>query len=161
MSSALGRSSCDDKGAPDKGVRKYDIAKSMTIVKLGGLAISMVDYNPQEFCYFAMEGIVFLQEYNVYKDERREKTFTKLETSIRNLQLDDCVSLAVPIVLGSKIPFRNIERNFLARNGIAKQDFEKHFVRAWVCMSVETDGAINTKTIEDVQVELVDTEINL
>lgn len=41
------------------------------IVKLAGLGISMVDYNPRELCYFSLEGIVFLQEHNVYNEDRR------------------------------------------------------------------------------------------
>ena len=45
------------------------------IVKLAGLGISMVDYNPRELCYFSLEGILFLKEDNVYNDESRQKNF--------------------------------------------------------------------------------------
>ena len=66
-------------------MKKFSIAKSLMIVKLAGLGISMVDYNPRELCYFSLEGIVFLQEHNVYNEDRRQKTFKKMEVSIRNL----------------------------------------------------------------------------
>ena len=124
----------------------------------------MVDYNPQEFSYFSVEGIELLQEFNSYKDDRREKTFTKIETSIRNIQLDDCLSDAIPICFGPKQPFRNIERMF--RKTIPDKDkqnmpLDQKFIKAWVCMSEESDGAINTKTIEDIRVEMTETELNL
>lgn len=72
----------------------------------------MVDYSPREVMYFSLEGIVFLQEHNVFSVDRRQKTFSKMEVSIRNLQIDDCLSTAIPIVFGPKKPFRNIERTF-------------------------------------------------
>lgn len=83
------------------------------IVKLGGIGISLVDFNPRELCYISIEGLVMLQELNVYKSGRRQKTFTKVELTVRNIQVDDCLSQAVPIVFGTKTPFRNIERQFI------------------------------------------------
>ena len=103
----------DKEGSPaEKILKKLDISKSLMIVKLGGIGISMVDFNPRELCYFSFEGIVLLQEVNVYKDGYREKSFTKIESSIRNMQIDDCLSDAVPIVFGTRSPFRNIERKY-------------------------------------------------
>ena len=63
----------------------FNIDKQLTIVKLGGIGISMVDFNPRELCYFSVEGLVLLQEVNTYKDGSRTKTFTKIESSVRNL----------------------------------------------------------------------------
>ena len=39
----------------------------------------------------------------------------------------------------------------------------KPFLRAWVCTSEESDGTNNatTKTIEDIEVEMVESELNL
>lgn len=31
----------------------------------------------------------------------------------------------------------------------------------WVCMNEESDGTINTKSIEDIHVEILETELNL
>jgi len=31
----------------------------------------MVDFNPREICYFSLEGIVYLNESNIYKEDRR------------------------------------------------------------------------------------------
>lgn len=87
-----------------------DIIKNMTIVKIKGIGISMVDFNPKELCYISIEGLVFLSEVNEYKEGSRSKTFNKIESSLRNFQVDDCLSEAVPIVFGKKLPFRNIER---------------------------------------------------
>ena len=105
------------KEAEEKGFNKIDIVKSLTIVKLGGIGISLVDFNPRELCYISVEGIVMLNEANTYKDGQREKTFTKIESSLRNFQIDDCLSMAVPIVFGTKNPFRNIERQFRQAHG--------------------------------------------
>lgn len=105
-----------------------------------------------------------MQEFNSYKNDRREKTFTKIESSIRNIQLDDCLSDAIPICFGPKQPFRNIERRFRKKLPDIDQreiPLDKKFVKAWVCMSEESDGAINTKTIEDIRVEMTETELNL
>ena len=63
----------------------FNIDKQLTIVKLGGIGISMVDFNPRELCYVSVEGLVLLQEVNTYKDGSRTKTFTKIESSVRNL----------------------------------------------------------------------------
>ena len=38
------------------------------IVKLGGVGISFVDFNPRELCYISIEGLVLLSESNVFKD---------------------------------------------------------------------------------------------
>ena len=45
----------------------------------------MVDFNPRELCYISVEGLVLLQEVNTFKDGSRTKTFTKIESSVRNL----------------------------------------------------------------------------
>ena len=42
-----------------------------------------------------------------------------------------------------------------------KKENEQHFIKVWVCMSEETDGNINTKTIEDIEVEMLETELDL
>ena len=76
--------SVKDKAAADR-LANFDINKQLTIVKLGGIGISMVDFNPRELCYFSVEGLVLLQEVNTYKDGSRTKTFTKIESSVRNL----------------------------------------------------------------------------
>lgn len=73
-------------------LKKFDIAESLMIVKLGGIGISLVDFNPRELCYISVEGLVMLQELNVYKSGRRQKTFTKVELTVRNIQVDDCLS---------------------------------------------------------------------
>ena len=101
-------------------LKKFTIQKSLMIVKLKGIGLSLVDFNPRELCYFSIEGLVFLSESNLYKYGNREKSFTKMEVSMRNLQIDDCLNNAVPIVLGTKIPFRNIERNFKEEIGEQK-----------------------------------------
>ena len=70
--------------------------------------------------------------------------------------------MAVPIVFGTKTPFRNIERQFRQSHGEDKMIAEEQFfLKVWACMSEETDGSINTKTIEAVEVEILDTELNL
>ena len=59
---------------PEKEVSalgKYEITKSLMIVKLGGIGISLVDFNPRELCYISMEGLVLLSETNLYKDGQR------------------------------------------------------------------------------------------
>ena len=94
-------------------------------MKLGGIGLSLVDFNPRELCYFSVEGLVYLSEVNQYKSDRSEKTFTKTEISLRNFQIDDCLNQAVPIVFGTKIPFRNIERQFV------KQELDKESAKEW------------------------------
>ena len=74
----------DDQDEITKNQKKFDVQKSLMILKLKGIGISIVDYNPQEICYLSIEGIVLFQEVNVYKSDRREQTFTKIESSIRN-----------------------------------------------------------------------------
>ena len=122
----------------------------------------MVDFNPRELCYVSIEGLVLLQEVNTYKDGSRTKTFTKIESSVRNLQIDDCLNEAVPIVFGTKIPFRRMERQLKQQEGIVmKKENEQHFIKVWACMSEEKDGNINTKTIEDIEVDILETELDL
>jgi hypothetical protein len=49
-------------------LKKFEIAQSLLIVKLGGVGLSFVDFNPRELCYISIEGLVLLSESNVYKD---------------------------------------------------------------------------------------------
>ena len=55
-------------------------------------------------------------------------------------------------MFGPKEPFRNIEREFRKK----KHEKEHHlkppqqFIKVWVCMGEESDGAILTRTIEDI-----------
>ena len=121
---AIGVRVASEKEAEERGLTKFDIMKSLMIVKLGGIGISLVDFNPRELCYLSVEGIVLLNESNLYKDGHREKTFTKIQSSIRNLQIDDCLSSAVPIVFGTKKPFRNIERQFRQSHGEERMEAE-------------------------------------
>lgn len=67
----------------------------------------------------------------------------------------------MPIVFGPKKPFRNIERVFKKSQNISCDPIEQHYLRAWLCTSEESDGTINTKTIEDIQVEMIETELNI
>lgn len=167
---AISEKAKDEEEALKKIYAKYDVNKSLTILKLAGIGVSLVDFNPRELCYFSMEGIVYLNELNIFKDDMRTKTFTKHEASIRNCQLDDCLSAAIPIVFGPKHPFRRIEREFRRIDNLSddhdkkkaeKMKVDSHFLRAWICFSEETDGTINTKTIEDIEVEMIETDLNL
>jgi hypothetical protein len=60
---------------------------------------------------------------------------------------------------GPKIPFRNIEREFRETHDEPLLKPAKPFVKAWVCMRQEKEWDIVTKTIEDIQFELKDTEL--
>ena len=132
------------------------------MVKLRGIGISIVDFMPQELAYISLEGIVLLSETTLFKFNQLEKQFFKFEASLRNLQIDACVSEACPIIFGPKIPFRGIERRFKAERGI-KNDGQnvQNFVNIWVSMSEQSDGNIHTKSIEDIQIELAESELNI
>ena len=75
--------------------------------------------------------------------------------------MDDCLSEAIPIVFATKSPYRNIERQFKHSIGEPKSETSQHFLKIWGCMSDESDGTISTKSIEDVHVEVLETELNL
>ena len=55
-----------------------------------------------------------------------------------------------------------MERQLKHHEGIVmnKED-EQHFIKVWACMSEEKDGNINTKTIEDIEVDVLDSEVDL
>ena len=112
-----------------------------------------------EICYISIEGLTVLYESQLYKDDKLEKTFTKFESTIRNFQIDACQNETYPILFGPKDPFRNIERDYRAVRGMNLPEVKEQFLKVWICMSEDNDGAIVTRKIEDIQIDVKDMEI--
>ena len=65
------------------------------------------------------------------------------------------------MVLGPKIPFRNIERRFRRELNEEQLTEPKPFLDVWFNMSEETVGEISTKSIEDFYIKYADLEVNI
>ena len=66
------------------------------------------------------------------------------------------------MVLGPKVPFRNIERRFRRERDLEQMPEAKPFLDIWVNESEETVGdAISTKSIEEIHISVADLEMNL
>ena len=55
------------KEAVDKFNEKFQCRRSLSIIKLQGIGISLVDFQPTEICYISFEGMIILQEYCQFK----------------------------------------------------------------------------------------------
>ena len=140
---------------------KFKSLRTLQIIKLQGIGLSLVDFQPSEICFISFEGLVVLQEHCQFQVGTLHKTFTKTEISLRNFQMDASQSEAFPVVLGPKVPYRNIERRYRRERNVEQMPEAKPFLDIWFNMSEETVGDISTKSIEDIQIRVADLEMNL
>ena len=141
--------------------------KNSQEIILRGIGISLVDSKPTELAYVSFEGIVFKQDLNVYLRGSFEKTFENMSLSLRNFQIDQTEEDAYPILLGPRVPFRNIERQYKKLKGIKDKNDKKDkkiappFIYIKLDRSEEYDGTVKTKSINLLEVALVEIEMQL